>query len=834
MSDYEPINITNWCTAGEEVLRDENPTLGLQTMRGLPFQVGSVDGSPNQRCYVSLHKGHGPVTIPIDKTAYQVVFAHRLLETQQPVGGHPGEQVAEYVFKLADGDVVRVPIRERYEINAVGDRRGVDRFAVGFPYLAVPDRADELISRDHGEWSEAGRRQTETLQAQPRMYYLWAWANPKPNVAIKSIEIISKDLHFIVAGVTLGYLDEHPFSRTGRRPVKVTLKEDADAEKAFDVEVTIDRGEATYTHSLPEQSSREFLESNYKGWGEPQNQESSPSYVELSGTSSATVTVNQGGNKIDSVSWGEIEDKGVAETDRVRVQLAEPGKNWVRVRVLDDDTGKPVPCRVHFRSPEGIPYQPHGHHNQVNSNNDTWHIDVGGDLRLGHITYAYIDGTCEGWLPRGDVIVDLARGYEYDPVRTKVTIEPGQQNLDLRIKRWTDMNAQGWYSGDSHVHFLSTQGSHFESQGEDVNVVNLLQSQWGSLFTNTEDFTGEPSVTRDGNNIVYTSQENRQHQMGHMILWGLKKPVMPWCSDGPSEGEIGGSMETTLSYWADQAHSQGAYVINPHFPHPNGEPAALVATGRLDGIEMILQRDFFHNEWYRYLNSGYKLPLVGGTDKMSSDVPVGLYRTYVRIPDDEEFTYENWCRNVAKGRTMLSGGPILGFTVDGFEVGDTLSMSSSGTVEVYAWAESVVPMSPLEIVKDGQVIASAQSSKPTRRLEIREKVQVCGNSWLAARAGGPSYFNGPTYYDVWQRGIFSHTSPIYIAVGGDWWMFDEATAKYMLTLIDGDLTYIENSSRQHVHGHVTHHHGEDDHIEYLKRPFIEARTALEERLRKRH
>ena len=167
-------------------------------------------------------------------------------------------------------------------------------------------------------------------------------------------------------------------------------------------------------------------------------------------------------------------------------------------------------------------------------------------------------------------------------------------------------------------------------------------------------------------------------------------------------------------------------------------------------------------------------------------------------------------------------------------MGDTLSMSSPGTVEIYAWAESVVPMSTLEIVKDGQVIASTQSSKPTRRLEIREKIQVSGNSWLAARAGGPSYFNGPTYNDVWQRGIFSHTSPVYIAVGGDWWMFDEATAKYMLTLIDGDLTYIENSSRQHIHGHVTHHHGEDDHIEYLKRPFIEARTALEERLRKRH
>ena len=51
MSDYEPINITNWCTAGEEVLRDENPTLGLQTMRGLPFQVGSVD---DQNAFVVL------------------------------------------------------------------------------------------------------------------------------------------------------------------------------------------------------------------------------------------------------------------------------------------------------------------------------------------------------------------------------------------------------------------------------------------------------------------------------------------------------------------------------------------------------------------------------------------------------------------------------------------------------------------------------------------------------------------------------------------------------------------------------------------------------------
>ena len=61
-------------------------------------------------------------------------------------------------------------------------------------------------------------------------------------------------------------------------------------------------------------------------------------------------------------------------------------------------------------------------------------------------------------------------------------------------------------------------------------------------------------------------------------------------------------------------------------------------------------------------------------------------------------------------------------------------------------------------------------------------------------------------------------------------MFDVATANYMLTLIHGSLTYIDNSSRQHSHGYVTHHHGEDDHIGYLKRPFLEAQDAVHRRL----
>ena len=104
-----------------------------------------------------------------------------------------------------------------------------------------------------------------------------------------------------------------------------------------------------------------------KGWGERPNRHASPTYVEVSATPSATVNVSQNGKEIGSFTWGELEDKGAVTSGAMQVRLLDRGRNWVRIRVLDDDTGQPVPCRVHFRSPEGVPYQPHGHHNHLNS-----------------------------------------------------------------------------------------------------------------------------------------------------------------------------------------------------------------------------------------------------------------------------------------------------------------------------------------------------------------------------------------------------------------------------------------------------------------------------------
>jgi hypothetical protein len=809
---YRPLDLSAYRNATADVLNDPPAPVGEQQFQGLPFLIG-----PRERAFICLDQQ--PVKVAIDADAHHVIVAHRLLGSQLQQGEPIGQTVAEYAFRFVDGQQERVPIRERFEI--------ADLVSFGqLPFLAMPDKTHGLHSRWRGAWSGLGYRQTEVVTGWPQHFYLWCWTNPRPDVALASVELIPEGRQVIVAAITLGLADEYPFVQDGAVPIRVELSDPALAgQRLDDLRVEVDRGVAGYAYPLPLPLAEPFA-----GWGEAPNVASSPTYVNVAATPSATLRVQMGETTLSRVRWADLQQQRRIETDGARIEIVEDGRNWVETVVLDDATNQPVPCRAHFRSIHGVPYQPHGHHGHVNSNLETWHIDVGGDLRLGQDSYAYIDGRCQGWLPRGEVLVDVARGYEYEPLRQRVTIEPGQRRLELRLRRWTDMNQQRWFSGDTHVHFLSTQGSLREARAEDLNVVNLLQSQWGSLFTNTEDFSGEPVYSTDRQTVVWANQENRQHILGHLILLGLKEPVYPWCSDGPSEAELGGTLETTLSHWADACHAQGGTVVIPHFPNPNGEPAVLVSTGRADAVEMIRSDPFNHLEYYRYLNAGYRIPLVGGTDKMSSEVAVGQYRTYVFVPSDEEFSYDSWCHNLRAGRTFLSGGPLLECSVDGAAIGDTVKLpASGGTVEVHARAQSILPIHTLQVIHNGEVVADTTDLHGTRELNLQAQVGVSGPGWICARVGGPNY-QQLKHHDVWNRGIFAHTSPIYLACGDRSDPADRDSLQYMLTLVEGSLEYVRRTAPRHRHGAVTHHHGEADHRAYLERPFLEALSALRERL----
>jgi hypothetical protein len=182
------------------------------------------------------------------------------------------------------------------------------------------------------------------------------------------------------------------------------------------------------------------------------------------------------------------------------------------------------------------------------------------------------------------------------------------------------------------------------------------------------------------------------------------------------------------------------------------------------------------------------------------------------------------------GRTFLSGGPLLEFSVDGVHIGDTRRLpAGGGTVEVTATARSLLPVHTLQIVQNGVVVAQTDDAHGTRTLTLRTSLPIKADSWLCARVSGPNY-QPIAHHDTWSRGVFAHTSPIYVACGDHWSMADAAGLQYMLTLVGGSLDYIRQLSPQWPSAKVTHHHGEADHQAFLERPFREAEAALRARL----
>ncbi|WP_053202508.1 CehA/McbA family metallohydrolase [Jiangella muralis] len=834
--DYQPVDLTSQANADDDVeLPYAAAWRGEVLARGLPFRAPEDGGRPR---VVRLEPGETR-TVALETAARvrTVTFAHRTRGDASPGFTALNRVSAVYRFGFSDGESVRVPIRDGFETDLPSLGWGMQ------PSLAVPDEQDGRPDRDVGHFADAGAQLTgvvaggrwsdrpggpsfrlQGVETRPR-WFLWSWTNPRPEHDVVRIDLEPAEAVVEVGGICLGFVDEHPLLPEPARAVTAEVPPGYTGDGS-DLEITVDRGTVTYTTPLLRQPA---AGDPLAAWGDAPDAEVTAVYARVSSTGSGTLRLEANGETIEQARWAELAGRASGRPGSLRV--TELGRNWVRTTIVDDATGEPVACRVNFTSPDGVPYQPHGHHHHVNGDRSSWHLDVGADVRLGRTTYAYTDGRCEGWLPRGDVRVRVAKGFEYEPVDRLVRVGDDTRELTLRVERVHDLGKDRWYSGDTHVHFVSSFGGLKEAAAEGVSVVHLLQSQWGNLFTNTEDFIGRPVTSDDGQTVLYTSQENRQHFLGHLSLLGLTEPVLPWSTDGPEEAELGGGLDTTLSDWADRCHAQGGTVVVPHFPLPLGEQAAMIATDRVDSVESLgLWSELMFLHYYRYLNAGYRLPVNGGTDKMTNEVPIGMSRTYVRLGNDDDFGYDAWHRALRAGRSYMSSGPLLSLSVDGRGIGDTVGLpEKGGTVSVRATARGIFPMCRLELVHNGRVIASSENDAGVHDLSLDENVRCDRPGWLAVRVGGSGPEHLTLHRDVWRRSIMAHTSPVYVACG-ERTVTDRRALEDILTLIERGRSYVEHRAAAAAAEAAMHHHG-GDHRAFLVKPFDQARAAVQARLR---
>lgn len=480
------------------------------------------------------------------------------------------------------------------------------------------------------------------------------------------------------------------------------------------------------------------------------------------------------------------------------------GVGRIEGRILDDATGRPVAATLLLTDGDGKPLEIEGTHT---------HVEYLGKRRC------YVDGAFALNVRPARLLVEVRRGLETFPLRTEVDLTgQGSEPLTFRLRRWTEMRQHGWVSGDTHVHYLTQADSHTQMRAEDLNVLNLLVSDFTS---DRQKFTGKLDPISTPGHAVYVGQEARDWQNGHVCLLGIQRIIEPF---EPFGGKFGNRTEPNLlmAPFLRAARAQGGVTTWAHFCNlPGAESPIDIALGLVDAVDLITYDDptQLPSHWgpwassgmsqgeftvmrsmdlyYQYLNAGFRLPIGAGTDKMGDNIPVGSNRLYARPVGDPG--YKGWLAGLKAGNGFVTNGPMLTFEVDGHGSGGVVSFTGARKVKARATAKSILPFQSLEIVVNGDSAAIRNMPGPNRpgpdglyTLEIEQSIDLDRSSWIAARvAESPAIRNR-----IMPRGltVFAHTNPVYYLRDGAK-VRETASIRYLQKYVRGAMHWLNTGAR---------------------------------------
>jgi hypothetical protein len=246
-------------------------------------------------------------------------------------------------------------------------------------------------------------------------------------------------------------------------------------------------------------------------------------------------------------------------------------------------------------------------------------------------------------------------------------------------------------------------------------------------------------------------------QVVEPVFTGFKGTTNPW--DSPSNADI-----------ADRTHWQQGTVNYTHVSQAvdwSGTPYAAksipidVALGKIDTLDINNTWDASVPLWYRLLNCGFRIPATAGTDcflnRIGSTLPGGD-RVYVHV--NGSLTYEGWIEGLKWGRSFVTSGPMLEFTVNGEGPGSLLKLAAKPKVRVKARARSAFPLAKAELIHNGRVAAMAELSEDKCTATLSQELTLEHGGWLAFRASGPGTA------DTLTGALNAHTNPVYVEADG--------------------------------------------------------------------
>ena len=783
---------------------------GRQVFRGLPFQLAARTSS---RRWILLDRSIS-VTMRSRGPASHVIVAHFCDAWRDPDGDRPrdlpvgwvtpvGQALARYSLELSSGRTVETLVRRRFEVN-----EGIAAWGQG-AFAAHPDRTDEpldwrgpypaqsparyaspgqaaLFGLMPGTWGPAQTGIADAVPSPTNDIGLWLYEIEIPGgrgevirLRMDPLAALSDQGGLVVAAITLFHGADSPLAIEPRRTLRIECRAPAS--------VSVDLGQVIRHRPAPTATGPDgWPVSSMPGWGSVRTEGGSTtaSLVDLAMAPDATIAIGA-----ESVPARRLPADGRRRRfGAVTIESLPTPTRRVDVEVVDAVSGAAIPARVHFHASDGRYLPPLGHRDEVNPGLNE---DSGADLVLGGMTYAYVPGRFPIELPPGAVSVEAVRGFDYRPLRRTIEVDQVGPRLVLALETIPRWSSADWVAADCHVHYISPTSALLQASAEGLEIVNLLATQWGDHHTNVADMPAAVVGNASGRHLVVMGSENRQNMLGHVGLLGASRAVLPMASGGSPEARLGDPLAWLLADWADASHAQRGLAVAVHFPFPYAEVAADIVAGKIDAVEMqALTPDVDGpaiREWYRFLNCGYRMPIVGGTDKMSAEIPVGAVRTYARLDRDQPLSFEGWAETVRAGRTFVSAGSFVDLAVDGHEVGDVVRLGRrGGRVEVHATAAAAQPViDRLELIHDGTVIAATSAPAGADLVTLDERVAVSGSGWLAARVTSRGQI-----HSAFATGMGAHSSPIYLDIPGrPTFKGEDAAAIGMI--IDGARTWVE-------------------------------------------
>jgi hypothetical protein len=375
------------------------------------------------------------------------------------------------------------------------------------------------------------------------------------------------------------------------------------------------------------------------------------------------------------------------------------------------------------------------------------------------------DGSFEVDVPGGPTQVVVERGTEYLPQRHSFHAPwTGALEVEAPLERWIDLPDQGWYGGNTHVHYSEVETRpldrlQLDPRVEDlpVLVVSVLQRREIPYASNVFPI-GRHALSTDAH-VIDVGEESRHNiepwkiGLGHIMLINIRELVAPM-SRGLLVDDAHPDYPPLVDA-CDTARAQGGLVLWCHSGNGMEAPVA-AALGRLHGLNLFdpYWMDPEYDRWYALLNCGIRLPASTGSDWFvcSSN------RVYVSLQPGEAFSYQTWLAGLAAGRTVITNGPMLKLDVERHAPSNDLLDVGSGvrslrvTVE-WAWH---APLDTIELVCDGAVVASYD---PGETSGVWTTPVDATGGWVAARAWGRRR-------NSYGHALWAHSSPVYLRARG--------------------------------------------------------------------